>query len=126
MATYKYMPGHELSDNQGFVDVTLLKDYKPRINEAYKFDLTESKKSTLKVNRGLHYIPDEMAPAKHPCNGKVYTSKKAFRDETRARGCIEVGNETTIKPRQMIVPDKKERREAIERTIYNLKNGRVE
>jgi hypothetical protein len=119
------MPGHELSNDQGMVDVTKLKNYKPRVNEAYKFNF-ENKKSNVKVNRGLHYIPDEMAPAKHPCNGKIYTSKKQFRDETRARGCIEVGNETKIEPRKRIEPDRKERREHIERSIYNLRNGRIE
>jgi hypothetical protein len=122
MATYKYMPGHELSDNNGFVDVTLLKDYKPRVNEAYKFDL-DTKKSNIKVNRGLHYIPDEMAPAKHPCNGQVYTSKKKFRDETRARGCIEVGNDIKVTPRKTIELDRGQRREDIGRSIYNLRNG---
>lgn len=30
----------------------------------------------------------------HPCNNRRYDSKSRFRDETRARGCTEVGNDS--------------------------------
>lgn len=74
----------------------------------------------------IYYNPDEMAPTRHMVNNKYYTSKKKFRDETRARGCIEVGNETKEmltprKPRQL---DKRQRREDIKRAVWELKNGR--
>lgn len=45
----------------------------------------------------LHYvIADDMAPLKHPANGRYYTSKSKFRDETRARGLIEIGTENIV------------------------------
>jgi hypothetical protein len=74
----------------------------------------------------IHYIADEMNPTRHMCNGKLYTSKKKFRDETRARGCIEYGNEsdTLLKPRKSILPSKRQRREDIKRAIWELNNGR--
>lgn len=39
-----------------------------------------------------HVISDTIE-LRHPSNGKIYQSKKAFRDETRARGLTEMGNE---------------------------------
>lgn len=36
---------------------------------------------------------DCMEATKHPVTGKVFTSKSKFRAETRAVGCVEVGNE---------------------------------
>lgn len=42
---------------------------------------------------GPQVISDAMPPMLHPCNGRMYDSKSAFRAETRARGCVEVGNE---------------------------------
>lgn len=52
-----------------------------------------------KTARGPIIITDEMPLTPHPCNGKHYSSKKFFRDETRARGCVEVGNEK-LPPKQ--------------------------
>lgn len=74
----------------------------------------------------IYYNPDEMAPTRHMVNNKLYTSKKKFRDETKARGCIEVGNETStlMKPRQQIKLDKRKRREDIKRAVWELKNGK--
>lgn len=43
---------------------------------------------------GPYVISDTMDAMRHPCNGRWYDSKHKFRDETRARGCTEVGNET--------------------------------
>lgn len=69
----------------------------------------------------IQYIPDEMPAMRHMAHpgGKMYTSKKKFRDETRARGCIEVGNETStlLKPRKPILLSKKERVEHIKHAI---------
>jgi hypothetical protein len=39
-----------------------------------------------------HFISDDMAPTKHPVDGKFYTSKSRFREVTRAAGCVEVGD----------------------------------
>ena len=71
----------------------------------------------------IYYNSDEMTPTKHMVNGKLYTSKKKFRDETRARGCVEVGNETNIKPRQRVNPSRKQRREDIKKAIYDIRNA---
>jgi hypothetical protein len=53
----------------------------------------------------------------------MISSKRAFSAETRAAGCIEIGNEP-IKPRAPIQLDRGARREAIRRSIYHLRNGR--
>lgn len=51
-----------------------------------------------------HYISDALPDVVHPSNGKVYTSKAAFRAETAARGLVEVGNED-FAPRQEVPID---------------------
>ena len=56
----------------------------------------------------------------HPANGKMYDSKSRFRDETRARGCVEVGNDVR-KPRQAV--DMPPVREDIRRAISELGGG---
>ncbi len=50
--------------------------------------------SRRRGNSGI--ISDTMDGMFHPANGKMYDSKSRFRDETRARGCIEVGNEVQV------------------------------
>lgn len=69
-----------------------------------------------------YVISDEMAETRHMASGKYFTSKKKFRDETRAYGCVEVGNETAtlLKPRQPAKLDRRARREAIKAAIRNL------
>lgn len=69
-----------------------------------------------------YVISDEMAPTRHMADGKFYTSKKKFRDATRAAGCVEVGNETAtlLKPRTPIPLDRGARREAIRHAIHQL------
>lgn len=44
-------------------------------------------------HNGAYVISDTMDGIVHPANGKRYDSKSRFRDETRARGCVEVGND---------------------------------
>lgn len=69
-------------------------------------------------------ISDEMPETRHMADGKLYTSKAKFRQATRDAGCIEVGNETSalLKPRQQIQLDPGQRREAIRKTIHELRN----
>ena len=69
-------------------------------------------------------ISDEMAPLRHMADGKLYTSKVKFRQATRAHGCVEVGEETKtlLTPRKPIELDRGARREAIQRTIYEMRN----
>ena len=68
-------------------------------------------------------ISDSMEPLKHHGSGRTIDSKSRFRAETRALGLIEIGNEP-IKPRTPIKLDKRQRRDDIKRTIYQLRNGR--
>jgi hypothetical protein len=74
----------------------------------------------------IYVISDEMPETRHMANGKTYTSKAKFRQATRDAGCCEVGNETAtlLKPRKPIELDKGQRREAIQRAIYELKGRR--
>ena len=74
----------------------------------------------------IYYSSDEIEPTRHMANNKYYTSKKKFREATKAAGCIEIGNETShmLKPRKSKVPDRRQRREDIKRAVWELKNGR--
>lgn len=79
------------------------------------------------IHGQAHYvISDEMAPTRHMADGKYYTSKVKFRQATRAAGCIEVGTETKtlLTPRKPVELDRGARREAIQRTIHELRNQR--
>ena len=69
-----------------------------------------------------HVISDNMEPTKHHGTGRMIDSKRAFSKETRAIGCVEIGNEP-IKPRAPIRLEKMARREAIQRAIYQLRNS---
>jgi hypothetical protein len=72
-----------------------------------------------------YVISDEMAETRHMADNRMYTSKAKFRQTTRAHGCVEVGNEnlTMLKPRKPIELDRGKRREAIAKSIYQLRNG---
>lgn len=71
----------------------------------------------------VYIISDTMIPLKHMGTGQVIDSKAKYRQATRASGCIELGNEP-IKPRVPVKLDSGQRREAIRKTIYDLRNGR--
>lgn len=122
MASFTWKPDHPLADKDGWVDKAALKEY-------YQagFD-GQDDMAYIDGNHkvSVHYIPDEMPATRHMIDGKYYTSKHRFRNETRARGCVEVGNETAtlLKPRQRIEPSRAERRNDIKRAIYEIRNGR--
>lgn len=96
-------PGHPMADEFNLVPIELAYD--------------NSEKGSAPA-----VISDTMDPIKHMGTGRMIDSKSRFRQDTKASGCIELGNET-IKPRKLIQLDRRERREAIQRSIYNLKNG---
>jgi len=102
-----YRPDHPQSNENGFIDKSLLLD---------------------NIHRGAaaYVITDEMSATRNMCDGKFYTSKAKFRATTKAYGCIEVGNETTtlLKPRKPIELSRSERRDDIRRAIHELRNGR--
>jgi hypothetical protein len=119
MTSYLYRPECPLADKNGFVE---------KNNEYYYWlSLTTPDNRMMKGNQPVEFrfISDEMPPTVHMCNGKLYTSKKKFRDETRARGCVEIGNEkeTVLKPRKPKKLSKKQRREDIKRALWEVKNN---
>ena len=57
---------------------------------------------------GPMVIGDTMEPTQHMADGKHYTSKRKFRDVTRAHGCVEVGNDPALfRPFKKPKPDRK-------------------
>jgi hypothetical protein len=81
----------------------------------------------------LHYsdeapgvISDIMDPTQHMATGVFHTSKHKFREDTKASGCIEYGNDAQAlpKPRKMILMDRGQRREQIRQALYQARNGR--
>jgi hypothetical protein len=80
-----------------------------------------------KPRSGVPYvISDEMPSTRHMATNRYFTSKAKFRAETKAAGCIEIGEESKymLAPRKQVPLDRAKRREDIKRTIYNLRNGR--
>lgn len=69
-----------------------------------------------------YVISDTMDPLRHMGTGKMIDSKSRFRADTKASGCIETGDQP-LRPRKPIILDKGQRREAIARAIYDLRNG---
>lgn len=87
-----------------------------------KGKLVDKQKAPPKGAKSVHIISDEMSETRHMATGAYYTSKKKFREATRASGCIEVGNETQtlLKPRKVIQLSRQDRREAIRHSIQLL------
>jgi hypothetical protein len=72
---------------------------------------------------GPHVISDTMPETRHMATNRYFTSKSAFRQETKAAGCVEVGNDPAVsRPRKPVQLDRGKRREAIKRTLYELRN----
>ena len=67
-------------------------------------------------------ISDTMPALRHMGTGRIVDSKSKFRQDTKASGCVEIGNDP-IKSRNPIRLDKRERRDAIRKTIYELRNA---
>ena len=114
--TYKHQPDNPYADEFGFV--TLDNYYQ------YKY-LTEEDKGAIIGNQrvNINFISDSMEPTWHPVDNRYYTSKKKFRNETKARGCVEIGNDIKVKPRKPVKLDRKQRREDIKKAIYDIRNG---
>jgi hypothetical protein len=73
-------------------------------------------------NGAPHVIRDTMDETRHMATGRMFTSKRGFRAETRAAGCVEIGDHK-FKPRVPIKLDKRQRVEHIQRAIHDLRNG---
>lgn len=73
-----------------------------------------------------YVISDTMDATRHMATGRMHTSKSEFRKETKATGNIELGNDPAItRPRKPIQLDRGQRREAIKKSIYQIRNGMV-
>ena len=71
--------------------------------------------------KGIHVIRDEMDATQHMADGRIYTSKRKFRNATRAAGCVEVGNDPmTAKPVEM---SKRERQQDIATAWAQMEAG---
>ena len=106
MTKYVYRPNHPQADGYGMVNVEIAG---PRYSS----------------NSATNVISDNMPDTRHMADGKYYNSKSQFRAATKAAGCREVGNElpTLLKPRQPVSLNRQNRRDALRRTIYELRNG---
>jgi hypothetical protein len=76
--TWVYRPGHPQANENGMVDKRMAGP------------LTRSQDPRVYV------ISDTMAPARHMGTGRMHDSKAAFRADTRAAGCVEVGTDRAI------------------------------
>jgi hypothetical protein len=73
----------------------------------------------------MRFISDTMEPTLHMATGRMHTSKAKFRADTRASGCVEVGDQKGYGKRQFVPKlDKRQRVEDIKRAIHQLQNGR--
>lgn len=52
----------------------------------------------------IHLVTDRMPALEHPCDGRTYDSKSAFRGVTKAHGCYEMGNDAPRTPKKEYKP----------------------
>jgi hypothetical protein len=72
-----------------------------------------------------YVISDSMEATRHMATGRYFTSKAAFRQETKASGCVEIGNDSSLyKPRKPVVLSREQRARDIKRAIDQLRAGR--
>lgn len=119
MPSYIYNPKCPYANERGMVE---------KNDEYYLWVAYNTPDNRMMVGNKIiefRFNSDTMEPTQHMANGRYYTSKKKFRDETRARGCIEVGNETNtiLKKRAPVKLDRRKRREDIKKAIHQLRNG---
>lgn len=89
--------------------------------KVYRFPKPQAEKARSDLPIPM-FIRDEMSETEHPCDGRSYTSKSAFRAVTKAHGCIEVGTDparfqTPSKPKI----DRNEIRASLEKANARLK-----
>lgn len=119
---YRHDPENPLANENGMVTID---DYYAYL--AFKGGAEDKRMFNGNEPVVLRFISDSMPPTRHPSNAKIYESKKRFRDETKARGCVEVGtNIEGFKRKEYIQPSsRKERRDAIKRSIDDFKNNNL-
>jgi hypothetical protein len=89
----------------------------------YGWIIRDGREVYTRINRGLPasrsdlpcpmIVSDQMDGVEHPCDGQIYTSKRAFRKTTKANGCVEVGND----PQRFRTPKRSDDSKGIERAI---------
>jgi len=105
MATFIYRPQHAQADENGMIDRSL--DYQ------------------VEVGVAPNVISDIMSETRHMATGRFHTSKSEFRRDTKASGCIEIGNDPVLtRPRKPIPLSREKRRDDIRRSVYELRNSR--
>lgn len=96
-----YRPNHPQANENGLVEKHLVSQYRS--------------------NGSPYVISDTMEPMKHMGTGRILDSKAKFRADTKASGCVEIGNEP-IKNRARVKLDSGQRREAIRKAFYDARN----
>jgi len=78
------------------------------------------------IDGGFHYISDNMDPLLHHAAMRYIDSKSEFRRETKNHNCVEIGNQPNYGMKRLFTPklDKRQRREDIQKSVYQLRNGR--
>jgi hypothetical protein len=70
----------------------------------------------------IHVISDTMAPVKHMGTGRVHDSKSAFRADTRATGCVEVGTDRAILREQRHEPSQRDIVMDVKKSLEQLRS----
>lgn len=73
---------------------------------------------------GPMIVTDEMPWTQHPCNGKFYNSKSAFRAVTKANGMVEIGNDK-IERKRDLNKEREERRTEIKDAVEKARNDLI-
>lgn len=118
---YIHKPGHPFANEHGMIDKETYYSYR------HLTEPDDDKRAVIGNQRvEINFISDGMGYTRHMADNKYYDSKSAFRKATKRAGCIEVGNETTYltKPRKTIQPSRRERREDIKKSLYDIRNGK--
>ena len=71
--------------------------------------------------RSPYIHTDSMNPVAHPCTGQIMDSKSRFNAETKAHGCIAVGNDPAIERRP--IPEYSCPKEDIAEIVNSAYNG---
>jgi|SRR5882672_1710482 len=97
-----YRPNHPQANANGMVDISIAGPKHPTLG------------------RAAYVISDSLGgQVRHMATGKYHDSKSEFRKDTKASGCVEVGNEP-IRERKYIEPPRVE--PEIKRAIEQLRN----
>lgn len=78
-----------------------------------------------RFGEGPMVISDSMPDLRHMADGRYYSSKAKFREITKAHGCTEVGNDSSLfTPRKPKLLDRDKRRRDVKQAIDQLKAKR--